>query len=135
MTFLDLKGRKKNLNIRKYLVDWNGKTRSKGETALKTFLYPYWRSDIVLQEMPLVGSRMRFDMVNVSKKIVIEVQGCQHNKFVKHFHGTRVGKFLGQIKRDISKHEWCEINDFTLVEVYSEKELTYEFFADKGINL
>lgn len=135
MTFLDLKGRKKNIrNARKYLLDWNKKTRSKFQDAAKKFFYPYWHMDTCMEEMPLVGTLMKFDLVNVSKKIVCEVMGGQHMKFNKHFHRTK-NKFLGQIKRDLKKHEWCEINSFTLVEVYSEKELTYEYFLSQGVEL
>lgn len=135
MTFLDLKGRKKSKSLTKYLVDWNGGTRSKGQTALKRFLYRYWSGDIVCEEFPVVGSKMTFDLINFSKKIIIEHQGIQHQKFVKHFHGSRVGKFLGQIKRDMKKHEWAELNGFSLVETYSEDDFTYEFFLDRGIEL
>ena len=136
MTFLDLKGRKKNIaNIRRYYVEWNGETRSKGQTALKKFLYPYWRTDIVFEELPLVGSKMTFDIVNVTKSIAIEFDGAMHHKFIPHFHGSRVSKFLGQIKRDLKKEEWAEINDYVLIRVNSEKELTYEFFLERGISL
>lgn len=136
MIFLDLRGREKKLkNAYRYKVDWSGGTRSKGQTALKKFLYPYWKDKIVFEEMPLVGSRMSFDIVNITDKLIIEHQGLQHQQFVKHFHGSRTSKFLGQIKRDMKKHEWCEINEFTLLETYSEKDFTYEFFLSKGIEL
>jgi len=135
MTFLDLKGRKKSKSLSKYLADWNGGTRSKGQTALKRFLYRYWSSDIVCEEFPLVGSRMTFDIINLSKKIAIEFDGAAHHKFIPHFHGSRVSKFLGQIKRDLQKEDWCELNNFCLVRINSEKELTYDFFLSKGVEL
>lgn len=136
MTFLDLRGREKKLkNPARYKADWNGSTRSKGQTALKKFLYPYWKDKLIFEEMPLVGSKMTFDIVNITDKLIIEHQGLQHQKFVKHFHGTRVSKFLGQIKRDMKKHEWAELNGFCLVETYSEKDFTYDFFLSKGIEL
>jgi len=136
MTFLDLRGREKKLkNSYRYKADWNGSTRSKGQTALKKFLYPYWKGDLVFEEMPLIGSRMTFDIVNYTKKVCIEFQGKQHTEYVKHFHGSRTGKFLGQIKRDMKKHDWCQINGFELIEIFSEKELTYEYFLSKGIEL
>jgi len=136
MTFLDLRGRERKLkNPARYRVDWCGSTRSKGQTALKKFLYPYWKDRIILEEMPLVGSKMTFDIVNITDKLIIEHQGEQHQKFIKHFHGTRVSKFLGQIKRDMKKHEWAELNGFSLLETYSEKDFTYDFFLSKGIEL
>ena len=135
MIFLDLKGREKSKSLTKYLVDWNSGTRSKGQTALKRFLYRYWSGDIVCEEFPLVSTRMTFDIINLSKKIAIEFDGKMHHEYVPHFHGSRVSKFLGQIKRDLKKEDWCELNNFTLVRVNSEKELTYEFFLERGISL
>lgn len=137
MDFYDLKGRKKSIkNIRRYLVNWSKPTRSKFQDAAKKFFYPYWCSDIVLEECPLVGTLLKFDFVNVSKKIVAEISGQQHLKHIPHFHGKNpVGKFLGQIKRDMKKHDWAEINGYELVEIYSEKELTYEFFLERGVSL
>jgi len=136
MKFFDLNGREKNLkNYRRYLVDWCGGTRSKGQTALKKFLYPYWQHDCILEEMPLVGSRMTFDIVNYTKKICIEFDGAMHHRYIEHFHGSRVSKFLGQVKRDLKKEDWAEINNYSLIRINSEKELTYEYFLSKGIEL
>lgn len=135
MIFLDLKGRKKSKSLTKYLVDWNGGTRSKGQTALKRFLYRYWSGDIVCEEFPLVSTRMTFDIINLSKKIAVEFDGKMHHEYVPHFHGSRVSKFLAQIKRDLKKEDWCELNGYILVRVNSEKELNHEFFASRGVNL
>lgn len=136
MIFLDLRGREKKLkNASRYRVDWGGGTRSKGQTALKRFLYPYWKDKVVLEEMPVVGSRMTFDIVCISDSICIEFDGAMHHKYIQHFHGSRVSKFLGQIKRDLKKEEWAEINNYSLIRINSEKELTYEYFLSKGIEL
>jgi hypothetical protein len=136
MTFLDLKGREKKLkNLRKYLVDWHGKTRSKGQSALKAFLYPYWHNDVVAEEMPLVGSLMRFDIINLTKKIAVEFDGRAHHEFVKHFHKTRNG-FLRHVKRDLQKEDFLERNNITLIRVRDEKkELTYDYFLSQGVEL
>lgn len=136
MIFLDLRGREKKLkNAGRYRVDWSGGTRSKGQTALKKFLYPYWKDKLIFEEMPLVGSRMSFDIVNITDKLILEFDGIQHSQYVKHFHGSRVSKFLGQIKRDLKKEEWAEINGFSLVRIVSEKEFNYEFFEAHGVIL
>ncbi len=136
MIFLDLKGREKKLkNASRYRVSWNEKTRSKFQDAAKRFIYPFWKNDILLEECPLVGTLLKFDFLNVSKKIILEISGRQHIEFVKHFHGSRTSKFLGQIKRDMKKHEWADLNGYQLIEIYSEKELTYEYFLSKGVEL
>ncbi len=137
MTFLDLRGREKKLkNAGRYRVDWNSKTRSKFQDATKKFLYPYWKGDVVLEECPLVGTLLKFDFINLSKKIICEPSGQQHQKHIAHFHGKNpVGKFLGQIKRDMKKHEFADLNGYQIIEIYDEKELTYEYFLEKGIEL
>jgi hypothetical protein len=47
-------------------------------------------------------------------RLLIEVQGVQHEEFSRHFHGT-AEEFKAAKKRDRLKAEWCELNDLTLV--------------------
>lgn len=49
-------------------------------------------------------------------KVLIEVHGEQHYKFVKRFHKTN-GGFNASKKRDKMKQEWCELNDIIYVEL------------------
>lgn len=141
MTFLDLKGRKKTLKRpSKYLIDWDAKSLSKFQKAAKDFLYSYWKSDYVFEELPMVGSKNRFDLYNATKRIVVESMGQQHHKFVPHFQKTRAN-FLGQIKRDLDKHEFCKLNGIILVE-FTEKEFygksqeeLEKLFLSQGVNL
>ena len=84
-----MNGRELNLkNPKKYLIDWDKKSRSKFQLQIKSFLQPYWEHDIVFEEFRLVGTRLTFDFYNANKKIMIEVQGAQHTKFIKFFHGN-----------------------------------------------
>ena len=106
MTFIDSQGRKKNLkNANKYTIDWDAKSLSKFQKAAKDFLRPYWCRDHVFEEMPVVGSRSRFDFYNATKRVVLEVMGNQHKTFVPFFQKTR-STFLSQIKRDSYKQEF-----------------------------
>lgn len=135
MTFTDLKGRKKTLKkSTKYLIDWEKPTRSKFQDTTKSFLKDYWRGDYCLEEMPLVGTRMTFDFYNASKRIAIETSGKQHLEFVKHFHGNRL-QFAEQIKRDLMKVEFCELNNIILVEIYPKDVLSEQFFLSQGVVL
>lgn len=135
MTFLDLKGRKKTLKRpSKYLIDWDAKSLSKFQKAAKDFLRPYWFRDYTFEEMPVVGSRSRFDFYNATKRIVLEISGRQHKEFVPHFQKTRAN-FLSQVKRDLDKGEFCRINDITFIEVFDISELTEEFFLANGVHL
>ena len=68
------------------------------------------------------GSRLFFDFYIKSLGVCIEVQGAQHFKFVKQFHGT-VDNFYAQKRRDNLKKEYCEEHDITLVFFYDKEDL------------
>lgn len=121
-------------NAKKYLIKWRGKTRSKFQSSVKEFIYPYWKDDIVFEEFKIVGTRMTFDLYNANKKIAIEVQGAQHTKYVKFFHGSRL-KYLQQLKRDDKKFRFCEINDIKLVEIYPNDLVDADLFLSFGVIL
>lgn len=135
MKFKTLTGSTAELrNPKKYLINWKGNSRSKFQFSVKEFLQPYWRTDIVFEELKLVGTRMSFDFYNANKKIAVEVQGQQHTKFVKFFHGNR-SKYLEQLKRDDKKMRFCEVNGITLVEIYPTDIVSEEFFESFGVIL
>ena len=135
MKFKTLSGSTAELrNAKKYLVDCNGKSKSKFQLSVRDFLYPYWKSDIVFEEFKLVGTRLSFDLYNANKKIAIEVQGAQHTKYVKFFHGNRM-KYLEQLKRDDKKFRFCEINDINLIEIYPNDKICEDLFESFGVIL
>lgn len=103
---------------RKYLIDWEGSSKSKIQNSVKKYLKKYWSHDIVFEEFPLVGSRMTFDFYNATKNIVIEVQGRQHTKFVPFMHGGSKLNFLKQLKRDEDKIKFCNLNEIILLEYF-----------------
>jgi hypothetical protein len=135
MKFKTLTGSTAELkNSRRYLIKWRGKSRSKFQASVKEFLHPYWSSDIVFEELKIVGTRMSFDFYNANKKIAVEVQGAQHIKYVEFFHGSRL-KYLQQLKRDEKKLKFCEINGITLVEIYPNDKVDVDFFLSMGVIL
>ncbi|KKM75725.1 hypothetical protein LCGC14_1387390 [marine sediment metagenome] len=66
--------------------------------------------------------RLFFDFFIKEFNMLIEVQGAQHYKFVKHFHGDKEG-FTNQKKRDNLKKAYCEENNLSLMEIRSEDEV------------
>ena len=76
---------------------------------------------------------MKVDILNVSRKIAVEVNGKQHDKFNKFFHANSRVKFLESIKRDMVKREWLEKNGFLVIEIEEDevKDLSEEFFIKK----
>ncbi len=103
---------------RKYLIDWEGASKSKVQNAVKKYLKKYWSHDIVFEEFPLAGSRMTFDFYNATQNIVIEVQGRQHTKFVPFMHANSKINYLKQLKRDEDKIKFCEINEISFFEYF-----------------
>ncbi len=121
-------GRTKDIPTAPYRVDWDGDQGSEFSAQVLDFLYPYWRHDVVLAEWPVPGTRMRYDFVNLSKRIIAETDGVQHDQFSTHFHGNRVA-FLSQIKRDLLKDKIADLNGFTLIRIKpGDLPLSKDFF-------
>ncbi len=129
MIFKTLTGKPKNINVTRYRVDFDGDQGSKFSEDVLDFLYPYWKHDVVLCELPVAGTRLRYDYVNVSKRIVCETDGFQHDNFSEHFHRGSRNAFLKQIKHDLEKDRAAEINGFKMIRIKpSDLPLTKEFF-------
>jgi hypothetical protein len=103
-------------NVSKYLIKWNSKSRSKFQTDTKKFLKTIWRHDMVYEELPVAGSKLRFDFYNHTLGVVVEANGPQHSSFHPFFHKKSRLIYLGQIKRDKAKASFCETNSIKLVE-------------------
>jgi hypothetical protein len=72
------------------------------------------------------GTRLFFDFFVKELRLFIEVQGQQHYKYTRHFHGDISG-FIASKKRDNLKIEYCEKNEFDLVKIdFDDKVETIE---------
>ena len=60
---------------------------------------------------------MRYDFVNLTKKVIVETDGRQHDAFNKHFHGNSRANYQAQIKRDLLKDALAEKNGFKMVRI------------------
>lgn len=135
MNFISLSGKLRPLkNINRYMIDWEKPSRSKFQTNVKNFLKKYWFQNVVFEEMPIVGTRMSLDLYNANKKIAIEVQGRQHQSFVKHFHGNLLN-FKYQLDRDQKKESFCSRNDITLVTIFDKDVISTKLFEEQGVIL
>lgn len=124
MIFLTTTGREQKLkNSSKYLIDWDKKCRSKIQKRVKDLLHRHWISDIVFEELPVLGTRMTIDFYNANKKLAIEVDGNQHYKYNKFFHSNSRQNFLSQLQRDEKKEYFCEINQIRLVRILERDTL------------
>ena len=136
MKFKTLTGSTRSVsNIKKHLIDWDKKSRSKFQFKVKKFLESFWGNHVVFEEFPIAGTRMSLDLYNANKKVAIEVQGAQHTKYVKFFHGNYKNNYIAQLDRDNQKLKFCEINDITLIEIYEKDILSEELFEKYGLIL
>lgn len=136
MKFKTLTGStRKILALHKYNIDWHAPSRSKFQKSVKDFLHDYWSRHVVFEEFPIAGTRMTLDFYNANEKIAIEVQGGQHTKYIPFFHGGYKNNYLMQLKRDHQKHDFCELNDIKLVEIYEKDKLSKDFFKKLDILL
>lgn len=121
MRLKNINGRLVNKNVNKFLIDWDDKSRSIVQAKTKKFFQTYWRNDIVYEEFPVYGTRLKVDILNATRKIAIEVQGAQHYQFNPFFHaGSRI-KYQQGIKRDMQKRDWLELNGYKLIEIREDE--------------
>jgi|TARA_R110002020_G_scaffold158415_2_gene341586 very-short-patch-repair endonuclease len=128
------KSKKRYKNVKKYLISWESSSRSKFQTRVKNFLEKFWDQDVIFEEFPVIGTRLSLDFYNANKKVAIEVQGRQHTKYVKFFHGDRLN-YLSQLKRDQKKETFCELNQIKLVTIYEKDIIDEHLFESQGVIL
>jgi hypothetical protein len=133
MRLLNVNGKLVNKNVRRYLINWEAKSRSKLQFKFKEFFYPYWKNHIVYEEFPVYGSMLKIDLLNATKKIAVEIQGSQHESFNKFFHDNSRLKYLESIKRDVKKGKWIDTNQFKFLELYEDdlKNLSPQYIEEK----
>lgn len=133
MRLFDVNGRLVTKNVARYAVNWNGKCRSNVQFFVKKFLQPYWQAHIVYEEFPVFGTLLKVDILNMTMKIAIEVNGNQHEKYNPFFHKGNPANYLKGFKNDDLKIKWLERNGFQVIEIYEHEvpSLTRNFFLEK----
>lgn len=136
MEFQTIDGKLKRVkNLKKRIINWEASSRSKRQKAVKDFLKDYWFNHVTFEEFPVVGTRLSLDFYNANKRVAVEVQGSQHTKYNKFFHGGHKSNYLEQLKRDQIKAEFCEVNDIILVEIYDSDIINKSLFKKFDVTL
>ena len=136
MKFTTLTGGEKRVpKVKKYIIDWEAKSKSKIQFKAKQFLEKYWKHHVVFEEFPVAGTLLTIDFYNATKKIAVEVQGGQHRRYVPFFHNNYKNNYIDQLRRDKDKREFCEINDIALIEVYDTDKISKRLFKKYNIEL
>ena len=133
MKLYDIKGRLVNKSVSKYRVDCEGKCRSNIQFEVKQFFKTFWYGQICYEEFPVYGTRMKVDLINMTKRIAVETQGAQHESFNKFFHNNSRANYLRSITRDYDKIVWLENNNFKILEIFEEDlaSLSRKYILDK----
>ena len=114
MKFLDLAGKIHVFNFNKICREC--KSPSGLHKSARALLRSSFPSSSIYEEVTLLGTGLIADFFISDLKIMVEVHGEQHYKFIKRFHKS-VGGFVASQKRDRMKQEWCEINDVVYIEL------------------
>ena len=133
MKLYDITGRLVNRNVGRYKIEWDAKCRSKFQFEVKQFFKSFWFGQICYEEFPVYGTRMKVDLINMTKRIAVEVQGAQHDEFNKFFHNNSRATYLRSITRDSDKRKWLENNDFKVLEILPKDlpELSRKYIKEK----
>lgn len=141
MKIPDIFGREINVNLAPYYVSWDGKEASKFQFQVKQFLKDFWRGDVVCSEFRIPKTKLRIDLINFSKGIVVESSGEQHFEWSdkkNFFHKNKI-QFLSSLKRDDKKMKYIEqILGFQFLELRMKdmKTLSYKKILDEfGIDI
>jgi len=78
--------------------------------------------DAILEEWFVPEEHLYIDFFLPNRKLAIEVDGGQHDKYTPFFHGSPQG-FAAAQARDSAKNYFCKINNITLIRVKSLEEL------------
>jgi hypothetical protein len=129
----DIRGRLINKSVTKYRIKWDGECRSNFQYEVKQFFKKFWYGQICYEEFPVYGTRMKVDLINMTKRIAVEVQGAQHEQFNKFFHNNSRANYLKSITRDHDKIVWLENNNFKILEIFESDlaSLSKKYIFDK----
>lgn len=121
-----------NYNLKSYLIDWKRKV-SNPQFKAKCFLKKYWEMDVCCEELRILGSLLRIDLINFTKKIAIEISPrALHVNYNKFMHQNR-GGYLKKLQSDAKKMVWAERNGFLFIELYDEdlQNLSVQYMKEK----
>lgn len=96
------------------------------------FIKEIFPLNTVLKEhyVPYKGVRLFFDFYIKDLGILIEVQGEQHARYIKHFHGDKQ-KFIEQKNRDNLKVEYAHERGISFARFYFNEKITEELVLKK----
>ena len=114
MKFIDFSGRSHIFNFSKICRE--SPNPSGLHLSARKVLRTQFPHSSIYEEVSILGTGLIADFFIPDLKVMVEIHGQQHYKFIKHFHKTQAG-FVASQKRDRLKQEWCALNDVVYVEL------------------
>lgn len=116
----------KGFNNKVYSISFSKGTRNKVSSfheRARHLLKKIFPSEMIFEEVGLPGSfidsknqQLYADFLIPGKKLIVEIQGQGHYKFIAHFHKDK-NNFLKIKNNDSRKKEWAELNELILIEL------------------
>lgn len=92
--------------------------KSSGESIIENYLKSFTKIKTQYDTFkcinPLTGRQLPYDIEVVGKKVLIEIQGEQHLKYIEYFHGT-IENFHYQQRKDSYKKRYAESKGYKLI--------------------
>jgi hypothetical protein len=105
----------------KVSAEKNDENRSKLHLKARKLIQDTFPFDVIHEEVTLpgtkkgpLGSVLYADFFIPSRKLIIEVNGKQHDEYTKFFHKNKL-EFYKAKSRDRNKKDWCDLNAITIV--------------------
>lgn len=126
MFVYDLNDNQYFLNLSKYIPKKeNDKNKSKLHLETRALIKKIYPVEIILEEVPLKGTRMFIDLFLPFKLKMFEIQGAQHTLYNNFFYNNKL-EFYKSKKRDALKRDWCTKNHIKLIELPYDKRKRWE---------
>lgn len=113
------------------------KSKSSGEIIVEDYLKNICNIKTQFDTLkcinPITNRQLPYDIEIVDKKILVEIQGEQHLKFIEYFHGT-IENFHYQQRKDAYKKKFAESKGYKLIYIYYD-ELKNGSFKTKFDNI
>ncbi|HBE8718253.1 TPA: hypothetical protein ACSVPQ_002513 [Clostridioides difficile] len=96
-------------------------SKSSGELLVEDYLKSFTKIKTQHNTLrcinPITGRQLPYDVEIVGSKLLIEIQGEQHLKYIEYFHGS-IENFKYQQQKDSYKKEYAEKKGYKLLYIY-----------------
>lgn len=127
MNIIGLDGKEYSWTPSNNIVDTD--KRSGLHNKARQLLKEKYPNDRILEELVLPGTKtnnrksvLKADFFIPIRSIIVEVHGEQHVEFNNFFFKNKMEFYKAQA-RDRDKKSWCELNNFTLIELFHDESI------------